>query len=88
MGRSEEKKKWADYSTVGIMFPASIAVGLAIGYFLDKLFHTSPYLLIIFTLYGIAAGFVNLFKVTKIHDKSKKNNQHKTNEKDHMTNDQ
>ena len=90
MGRSEEKKKWADYSTVGLMFPASIAVGLAIGYFLDDLFHTSPYLLIIFTLYGIAAGFVNLFKVTKIHDKSKKNknNQHKTNDKDHMTNDQ
>jgi F0F1-type ATP synthase assembly protein I len=89
MGRSGEKKKWADYSTVGLMFPASIAVGLAIGYFLDKLFHTSPYLLIIFTLYGIAAGFVNLFKVTKTLDKSKnnKNNQHKTNDKDQMTDD-
>jgi F0F1-type ATP synthase assembly protein I len=90
MGRLEEKKKWADYSTVGIMFPASIAVGLAIGYFLDKLFHTSPYLLIIFTLYGIAAGFVHLFNVTKIHDKSKKNNRSQDikNNHDQMTNDQ
>ena len=65
----EEKKKLAAYSSVGFMFPASIAVGVAIGYFLDELFKTSPYLLIIFTLYGIAAGFVNLIKVTRQHGK-------------------
>jgi len=67
--QAEEKKKLAAYSTVGLMFPASIAVGVAIGYFLDKLLKTSPYLLIIFTLYGIAAGFVNLIKVTRQHEK-------------------
>ncbi|MCK5058677.1 MAG: AtpZ/AtpI family protein [Candidatus Aminicenantes bacterium] len=69
--KSEEKKKLAAYSTIGLMFPTSIAIGLAMGYFLDKLFKTSPYLLIIFTLYGIAAGFWNLFKVTKQYDKRK-----------------
>ena len=67
----QERKKWAAYSTVGLMFPASIAVGFAIGYFLDKLFKTTPYLLIIFTLYGIAAGFVNLIKISKQNDKRK-----------------
>jgi ATP synthase protein I len=67
----QERKKWAAYSTVGLMFPASIAVGFAIGYFLDKLLKTSPYLLIIFTLYGIAAGFVNLFKISKQDGKRK-----------------
>jgi F0F1-type ATP synthase assembly protein I len=51
------------------MFPASIAVGVGIGYFLDELFKTSPYLLIIFALYGIAAGFANLIKVTRHHEK-------------------
>ena len=61
----EEKRRLADYSSVGIMFPASIAVGLAIGYFLDQWLHTSPYLLIIFTLYGVAAGFRNLLKLGK-----------------------
>ncbi|MCX6584151.1 MAG: AtpZ/AtpI family protein [Candidatus Aminicenantes bacterium] len=60
----EQKRKLAAYSTVGLMFPVSIAVGLAIGYFLDRWFHTSPYLIIIFTLYGIAGGFVNLIRVT------------------------
>ncbi len=67
--QAEEKKKLAAYSSVGLMFPASIAVGVGIGYFLDELFKTSPYLLIIFTLYGIAAGFVNLIKVTRQHEK-------------------
>jgi ATP synthase protein I len=51
------------------MFPTSITVGFAMGYFLDKLFNTSPYLLIIFTIYGIAAGFVNLIKVSKQYGK-------------------
>jgi len=67
--QAEEKKRLAAYSSVGLMFPASIAVGVGIGYFLDELFKTSPYLLIIFTLYGIAAGFVNLIKVTRQHEK-------------------
>ena len=63
--KAGQRAKWAEYSTIGIMFPASIAVGLALGYFLDQLFKTSPYLLIIFTLYGVAAGFWNLIKMTK-----------------------
>lgn len=70
--QGDEKRKLAAYSTIGLMFPTSIAVGLGIGYFLDKLFDTSPYLLVIFTLYGIAAGFWNLYKVTKQYDKKDK----------------
>ena len=52
-----------DKINVGLMFPISIGVGLGIGYILDKILKTSPYLLIIFLIYGILAGFVNLFKV-------------------------
>lgn len=66
---SAEKRKLAAYSSVGMMFPASIAVGTAIGYFLDRWLNTSPYLLIIFALYGIAAGFANLIKVTRQQEK-------------------
>lgn len=71
----DKYKNVADSSSVGLMFPASIAVGLAIGYFLDKLFKTSPVMLIIFTLYGIAAGFWNLFKVSGVLKKKDKNEQ-------------
>lgn len=66
------KKKLAAYSTLGLMFPASIVVGLFIGYLLDELFNTSPVLLIIFTLYGMAAGFYNFFKIVKKYDKREK----------------
>lgn len=66
-----QKRKLAAYSTVGLMFPVSIAVGLAFGYLLDGWFHTSPYLLILFTLYGIAGGFVNLIRVTRPNKKNK-----------------
>lgn len=67
----EKKKNLADYSSVGIVFPASIGVGLAMGYFLDRWLHTEPYLLIVFTLYGIAAGFWNLFKMSQRLGKKK-----------------
>ena len=70
--QAEEKRKVADYSSVGIMFPASIAVGVAIGYFLDRWLNTAPYLLIVFTLYGIAAGFRNLLRVGKVTPRDKK----------------
>ncbi len=66
MGKKEEdKKNLAAYSSVGLMFPVSTVVGAAMGYLLDKWLNTAPYLLVIFTLYGVAAGFWNLYKVTK-----------------------
>ncbi|MFC2146562.1 AtpZ/AtpI family protein [Acidobacteriota bacterium] len=63
--KDQDKKNLAAYSSVGIMFPVSIALGAAMGYMLDKWLNTDPYLLVIFTLYGVAAGFWNLYKVTK-----------------------
>ncbi len=67
----EERRKLADYSTLGLMFPVSIAVGLGIGYFLDRILKTEPILLIIFTIYGVAAGFVNFYKVVKKYEKKR-----------------
>lgn len=66
--KSSEKRdrnRMLQYSSVGLVFPVSIAVGLFIGYFLDSLFNTAPVLIIVFTLYGVAAGFYNFFKVVK-----------------------
>jgi F0F1-type ATP synthase assembly protein I len=38
----KESKNWVDFSIIGLMFPTSIAVGVAIGYFLDRWLHTEP----------------------------------------------
>jgi ATP synthase protein I len=75
MGKKDQNKKnLAAYSTVGIMFPVSIAIGAGMGYLLDKWLNTAPYLLVIFALYGVAAGFWNLYKVTKrMSDNNEKN---------------
>lgn len=57
-------------STVGINLVISTFVGLAIGYFLDKLLGTKPYLLIIFLLLGIISGFRDLFRMASKGDEN------------------
>ena len=49
-------------STVGITLVAATVIGFFIGLKLDELLGTSPWLQIIFLLFGIAAGFINLFR--------------------------
>ena len=67
----DEKNSWLEYSAVGLMFPASIAIGTAIGYLLDKWLHTAPWLIVLFMFYGAGAGFYNVYKITRRDDKKK-----------------
>lgn len=55
---------WLDVSVIGIQFPVAIALGFFAGRWLDTQFGTAPWLMVIFSLCGIAAGFVNLFRIT------------------------
>jgi ATP synthase protein I len=45
------------------MFPVSITIGAAFGYFLDRWLGTLPWLSAIFLGFGVAAAFVNLFRM-------------------------
>ena len=56
-------RQLAGLSSLGITLAASIAIGAAIGIALDRWFGTSPWLMIIFFVLGVAAGFRNLLKV-------------------------
>ena len=51
-----------DAATLGITFPVSIGVGYLIGWGLDHLFGTRFWLRIVFTVLGIVAAFVQLFR--------------------------
>ena len=53
---------------VGINLVLSTFVGLAIGYWLDKYFHTSPWFTIIFLILGIITGFRELLRIAKKQD--------------------
>ncbi|HNT00655.1 MAG TPA: AtpZ/AtpI family protein [Candidatus Saccharicenans sp.] len=55
-------KKMAAISSLALILPSSIAVGLAIGYLLDRWFKTEPYMLLIWLLFGIISGLINLFR--------------------------
>lgn len=43
---------------------AATFIGLAMGYYLDKWLGTDPWLTLIFLLFGIIAGFRNIFILT------------------------
>ena len=44
---------------------AAVAVGTIIGFILDNWFDTKPILIIIFFLFGAAAGITNVFRAAK-----------------------
>ena len=60
-----------DYSRAGVGFQIStvllsgVLVGAAIGYFLDEVCGTKPWLLAIFTIFGGAAGILNIYRTFK-----------------------
>lgn len=74
--REEQKKapgsKTATSNALGkayrmaIELVVSVAVGGAIGWYLDKWLETGPWLFIIFFFLGVAAGFRNVYKAAKM----------------------
>ena len=58
----DETKKMMAMSSLGLMLPSSIAVGLFLGYILDKALGTRPWMLIVFFLFGAASGIYNFLR--------------------------
>lgn len=58
----DETKKIMAMSSLALMLPSSIAVGLFLGYILDKTFRTRPWMLIVFFFLGTASGIYNLIR--------------------------
>ncbi len=68
MADKENKTFWKtllEASTAPLNLVAATFIGFAMGYGLDSLFGTSPYLTIVFLIFGIIAGFRELFKLAK-----------------------
>lgn len=63
-------------STVGITLVVATVIGYFLGLFLDRIFGTSPWLMILFLLFGIAAGFKNLYdqarKIIRLDEEAEK----------------
>jgi ATP synthase protein I len=65
-------KRVARYSAVGAEMGLSVAIGVAIGYYLDRYFHSGPWLTLIFLILGVVAGFRSLFSLMKDLDKDER----------------
>ena len=58
-------KRHANVASIGINLVAATFIGFFIGLYLDRYFSTTPWLMLIFLLFGIAAGFKNIFVQAK-----------------------
>jgi F0F1-type ATP synthase assembly protein I len=63
--RRPDFRRLAELSSIALILPSSIAVGLFLGYYLDRWLGTDPWLLLIFTVLGIASGLLSLFRAIK-----------------------
>jgi len=63
--RNEFARALALLSQVSISIIACIAVGIFLGWFLDRLLDTSPWLLLVFTFFGIGAAFKAILDFAK-----------------------
>ena len=70
----EDKRKFykqlGRVSAIGLEMGLCVAIGLAIGYFLDRYFQTKPWFMIIFLILGIVAAFRSLLSLAKEIDKA------------------
>jgi F0F1-type ATP synthase assembly protein I len=62
MPPTEKKSTWADYALLGIALPATTVTGYFIGVLLDHWLETN-FLYLVFLIIGIAAGFLELYRI-------------------------
>ena len=78
VNNSSIKNKKTNSSNLGSAFKistefvATVVVGSIIGFILDNLFGTKPWLIIIFFIIGVIAGMLNVIRSAKLMQKNNK----------------
>lgn len=57
--------RYLRFSTVGLELGLSVLIGLFAGQWLDGYFGTEPWLLLLFLLFGMAAGFRRIYRLLR-----------------------
>ncbi len=74
MLKKTDRKYWqalGGASVMGLHIVSGTVVGLVMGIYLDKWLQTKPWLTILFLIFGIIAGFMNMFReLRKIDDQT------------------
>ena len=61
------------YGSLGLEMGLSVAIGLGMGYYLDRFFNTSPILTLVFLVFGIVAGMKRLYQLWKKAERENEN---------------
>ena len=68
MAEPKEPSAWAglgELSSIGIALVLATVIGMVAGYYADQWLGTSPWLLLVGLAFGIAAGFVSMYRSVK-----------------------
>lgn len=74
--KQSEHQNDTEYSSAAAGFQistellAGVVIGSTLGYVFDKVFDTTPWFLAIFTIFGGAAGLLNIYKTFKAENRS------------------
>ena len=69
----EIKKSLKMGYSLGIEFISAIFMGGMIGYFIDKYFQTNPWGMILFLVFGVLAGSLNIYRVFESYQQPNEN---------------
>ncbi|HEX9843177.1 MAG TPA: AtpZ/AtpI family protein [bacterium] len=58
-------KQYLRFSAVGLELGLSVIVGLVVGQWLDSRLGTEPWLLLLFLVFGMIAGFRSVFRLLR-----------------------
>ena len=64
-GKKQNSSNLGNAFKISTEFVASVVVGSTIGFILDNLFGTKPWLIIFFFIIGVVAGILNVIKSAK-----------------------
>ena len=65
MAKDPKIQDYLRHSAVGIEMGLSVVVGLLVGWFLDDYFGTEPWLLLVFLILGMVAGFRSMLRAAR-----------------------
>lgn len=55
----------AQYASLGLEMGLAVAIGAGLGWWLDRTFGTKPWLMLVFLLFGVAAGFKAVYSAAR-----------------------
>ncbi len=70
-------KSLLNYSSLGLEMGLCVAIGIAMGYYLDGYFDTKPYLTIAFMIFGVIAAFKSIYTLLRKIEKENERDRNK-----------